>query len=783
MGATILPTRVRPAGGRLRVAAGLLALSAIAGAILAAFPRPGRAADTPSSEAVRTAIARAAGHLERLQTPDGTWPDYAFAGGETAMAAYALLQAGVRPGDPALERALAALVQVENERTYVVALKALAFAAADPTRYRAPLQAAVDWLLEAQHATGAWGYADPDDALREAGGGLRHVRSAAELRQLFGRTDLSNTQFAVLALAEAETAGAHIPAEAWTKIDRHLRTTQLAGGGWGYVFESRSEGEPYGSVTAAALASLYLVHQRLAAEEPSATTADRAAALERGLGWIAEHYTLAENPGRGPSWYYFWLYALERAGIASGRRTFGAHDWYREGAARLLQAQRGDGSWTGRIHQDAAALLFLAKAFKPLLVQRLVWPAWREDPRDLARLTAYLDTRVGGRELGWQTVDADAPLETLLAAPILHVAGTGPVRLLDATLERLRAYVQQGGLILFDPTGGDEAFVASARRLAGELFEGAAFEPLPPNHPLYRAAHRVPPRGLEALDLGCRASVLLAPDGLGDAWAAAEAGETNDALRLGENLAQYATGGEPLPDRLHHATVLALPEPGPVPRGALRIGQIQHGGDWRPRPFALPGLLKEMASTFGLSVVARPMPVRLAMPGAEGEDAAAAGALERLGTFPVLYLVGHYAPDFSPAERAALKAYLDRGGFLWAEACCGREAFGRSFRDLVAAMYPDAKLKRLPADHPIFQSPVGYRIDEIAYTQAVRAEQPDLHEPVLWGLERGGHLVIVYSPFGIGPGLDRIQTWGARCVAPADARRLAVNLLLYALTE
>ena len=719
------------------------------------------------------AILRAVDRFKRDRKTDGTWPDYARQGGVTALACYALLQAGVAPDDEAVAQGLATLHRVPNEATYVVALKAMAFAAADPKRYREDLQACVDWLVEIQHATGAWGYGlVPESEMAGAvlARGLRKVQNETQLRRAYERADASNTQFAILGLAEAERAGAHVPIEVWRRTDRHLRVTQLPGGGWGYVYRDPDPNEAYGSMTAAALASLYLCAERLAPQESADDAGQRSAAIEQGLQWIAEHYSLDENPNRGAAWYYFWLYSLERAGVTSGRRTFGPHDWFREGTALLVKGQRADGSWSNHLYQDALALLFLAKGFKPLLVQRLEWQgAWRRDPRDLEHLVRFLETRVGGQAVAWQTLSPESPIEDWLAAPILHVTGRGPLRMLAASVPKLREYVEQGGLILFDAEGADAAFTESVRQLLPDLFPGAAFEPLPANHPVYRAVYPVPPAGLETLRVGCRASVILAPQGLADAWAAADPARPNDALRLGENLAVYATGNEALPDRLAEATVLEMPAEEAPPPNVLRIGQIQHDGDWQPRPLALPKLLENLPREFGVSVWSRPVPIRLT----EADP----------GRFPVLYLVGHYTFTLSDKERAALKDYLDRGGFLWAEACCGRDAFDKAFRSLVADLFPDSPLEELPADHPIYSGQVGTKIDRVAYSPAAKADAPNLDRPVLLGLKRNGHLVVVYSPYGIGAGLDGIRTYGARALEPDDAKRLATNILLYGLSN
>ena len=751
----------------------VLLLSAIAAAAVSAFPSGMPAATPPAASQIRAAILRAVEALKRAQNPDGRWPDYAQEGGVTALVTYALLQAGVSGDDKGLAAAVEAVRCLKNESTYVVSLKVLALAAADPARYKAEIQAAVDWLVALQHASGAWGYGKvPPSAIGDlkVEGALQAARTEAELHRAYQRPDASNTQFAILALSEADQAGADVPDDVWRKADRHLRSAQLPGGGWGYVYHDPDPAEAYGSITAAVIASLHLCHERLSGREPAETTADRLAILERGIEWLAQHYSLKENPNRELAWYYFWLYALERAGVTSGRRTFGDHDWFQEGTALLVRGQRGDGRWTDRLYHDALCLLFLAKGFKPLIVQRLEWQGkWRRDPRDLDHLVRFLAKRVGGEWVDWQSVASDSPLTDYLAAPILHVTGQGALRMLAASVPRLKGYVEQGGVILFDAHGGDAAFAESVRRMMAEQFPESKFAALEADHPLARAVHPLAPKDIEIMTVGCRAAVVLAPKGLGDAWAAADPDRPDDALRFGENLAVYATSGERLPDRLDVATLLEMPpEPDPVlvPRAAHRIGQIQHDGQWRPRPYAMPALLKDLAERFGVSVNSRPIPVQLTDP--------------NRGAFGILYLTGHYAFHLSDAERAALRHFLEEG-FLWIHSCCGREAFDKAVRDLVADLFPDAEFKELPPDHDLYSGKVGTRIEEVEYSPAVKADLPELDKPVLFGLERGGRLVLVYSPYGLADGLDGIRTFGARTVVPDDARRLAVNILLYAL--
>jgi hypothetical protein len=767
----------------------MLLLSTAWAAAVSAFPDTAQAQSRPTGAEVRGAILRSIEAFRTSQKPDGTWPDYAQEGGVTALAAYALLQAGVTPEDKALARALQQIEKTAHQSTYVVSLKALALASADPKKYREAIQACADWLVAIQNAGGGWGYGRVPAAPLSGEGAAGLVKNEAALKRAYERPDLSNTQFAILALSEAERAGAKVPPDVWRKADRYVRTSQLPGGGWGYVYHDADPEEAYGSMTAAAVASVFLCADRLARQdEPAETTRERLTSAQMGLVWIADHYTLKENPARGLAWYYFWLYAVERAGVTSGWRQFGDHDWFREGAAMLVDGQRADGAWTDRPYENALCLLFLAKGYKPVLVQRLVWEGpWRKDPRDLDHLVRFLDRRLGGQAVAWQTLRSEAPLDQWMAAPLLQVTGRGQLRMLAGPLARLRQYVEQGGLIVFDAEGGDAAFVQSVRDLLAEQFPESKLEPLPADHPLAAAVHKVKPAGLEVMNVGCRAAVVLATKGLADAMASedpspqpsppnggeggrrpgegAPAARPPEALRLGENLAVYATGAAALPDRLQPAVLIEMPRDEKLPADAYRLGQIQHDGDWNPRPYAVPKLLKELATRFGVAVYSRPAPLRLTDPD--------------LGKYPILYLTGHYAFHLTEAERAALRDYLDRGGVVWAEACCGRPAFDKSLRDLMKELFPDSPLEELPADSPIYSGKVGSAIGTVAYSPAVQAESPKLNRPVLLGLSRHNHLALVYSPYGLAVGLDGLKTYGARCLSPDDASRLAVNLLLY----
>ena len=69
---------------------------------------------------------------------------------------------------------------------------------------------------------------------------------------------------------------------------------------------------------------------------------------------------------------------MERAGIISGLKKFGEHDWHLAGSKFLVFSQNADGSWRetnnkhgGETISTAFALLFLGKGKVPVLFKGL----------------------------------------------------------------------------------------------------------------------------------------------------------------------------------------------------------------------------------------------------------------------------------------------------------------------------------------------------------------------------------------------------------------------------
>lgn len=152
--------------------------------------------------------------------------------------------------------------------------------------------------------------------------------------------------------------------------------------------------------------------------------------------------------------------------------------------------------------------------------------------------------------------------------------------------------------------------------------------------------------------------------------------------------------------------------------------------------------------------------------GAAGDAEAQQRWAAQLLQSPVVYFNGHtMAPR--GAEAAVLKEYVNNGGFVLVENCCGRERFPKFDADLkrlVRDLFADAKLEKLEPDHPIFLASGKY------------ASSPK--DFPLEGVKQGCKTVLVYSPVPIS------GYWESNDQKPASASlkafEMGANIVAYA---
>jgi hypothetical protein len=789
-----------------------------------------------TAEQVTTAINNGVAYLEKQQRPDGRWFEYdAEPGGGTALVTLALLNCGRTPKDESIRKALAYLEkQPDPERTYASSLMIMAFAQADAKKYALSIQRLALALASRQmrddRTKGGWSYKGPFD----------------------GTADNSNTQFAMLGLHEAEKAGVKIPDQHWKLALNYLTQPgmQAPTGGYGYGIQQH---DVSGSMTCAAISSLIIARDRL--HPADAKVADGQVRccgdqppndpLENAMRWMGDHFSVNRNPNK-TGWLLYYLYALERVGRMSGQRFFVTarqaggrgpkleapqpHDWYREGCEFLLQMQDPlNHSWigvgvVGENHPDigtALALLFLSKGRRPVVIGKLQHQPdgamgsadWDHHRRAVQNLTMRVEKK-WQRELSWQTIDftrrrvreGGGARETvqitaadLLEAPILFLSGSHSLDLNDDQRRILKQYLESGGFLFAEACHGNgcdgTAFDRSFRALMRELFPDSELRKLPPDHAVWYAQEKVDPKGLPqdpefwlwGLDACCRTSVVYCPRSLSCYWELAHPyregaypkqikDEIEQVARIGSNVLAYATARE-LKEKLDRPQIVVSTPGGHSPRGALVVPKLSHGGGADDAPAALNNLLAIMERQFQMRV--------------DYEKRLLAPTDPKFVECPIVFMHGRRAFQFSPAERKALKDFLDNGGFLFADAICASKEFASSLREEMKAIYPNTQFNRIPPSHALFTDEFhGFNLSSVELRDPqVRADNDPLTsklvktKPLLEGVEIDGRIAVILSPYDISCALERGASLDCKGYSTPDAARLGANVLLYALQQ
>jgi hypothetical protein len=252
--------------------------------------------------------------------------------------------------------------------------------------------------------------------------------------------------------------------------------------------------------------------------------------------------------------------------------------------------------------------------------------------------------------------------------------------------------------------------------------------------------------------------------------------EIEAVTRLGGNVIAYATNRE-LKEKLERPQIAVTNPGGKSPRGALVVPKLSHGGGSDDAPSALNNLL---------AVNVRQLEMRV-----DYEKRLIGPADEKLLDYPIVFMHGRRSFRFTAAERTALKNYLDRGGFLFADAICANADFASSLRAELKAIYPELTFSRIPPSHPMFSEEFrGFNLQSVTLRDPeIRVEGDPLSAklvkttPLLEELEIDGRIAVVLSPYDISCALEKGASMECKGYIPADAARIGANVLLYALQQ
>ncbi|HEY2587210.1 MAG TPA: DUF4159 domain-containing protein [Tepidisphaeraceae bacterium] len=758
----------------------------------------GTPASAATGEQVDKAVDKAAawllahqgkGNWEIVQTPNQTRSfkndQELFGGqwtGQTAVVAYTLLTAGVSPNETHLASAIDFLSKTETHGTYALGVRCLLWSALDLNpKLKAVARRDLQYLVASMRAKG------------DARGLFFYMPpTAADADQY----DHSASQFAALGAWSLEREGFEVPQEFWKLTDAAWRAHQYPTGAWSYTFNGPEDaGKQTASMTAAGVATLFITQESLRrGTECRGNPKD--ANIAHGLEWLGTNFDAVYDPTREAWQNQFWLppearpkletyglFAISRIGAASGLRQFGNVDWFQRGADYLMKAQAPDGTWKGKVSPiDGTALgaLFLCYGRAPIVVNKLQYSLetggksaearWNQRPQDVFNFVSWMGHQLESR-FNWQIVNLDGPAETLHDAPILYIAGDQPLNLSQADKDKLRLFVQQGGMIVGNADCDNAAFSSSFTKLGTELFPSYSFRELPPTHPLMSGEQFTSTKwGRKAramgLSNGVRELMLLPQLDAGRAFQGNNTGTRGEAYQLMDDIALYAV------DKIGFGFRQKNPLPQPsatAPAGTpVTLARLQYEGNWDPEPYGWQRLSILLHNQAGIALTVTPVKL--------GDGT--------LSQYKLAHLTGTAAFSLSPTQRQELKQFIDAGGTLIVDAAGGSGPFAGSAERELQAIFGDAAAKSLshplPVDAPLY-SIAGMKIDNVAYRPFARKSVVgNLKQPRIRAIQQGSRTACFYSPDDLSEGLVGQPVDGVIGYTPDVATSIMRNIVAFA---
>lgn len=752
----------------------LAAAAAPCGPMMAAAP------PAAPREVMDVDVDRVIGELKRylyaLQLPGGGWPNpghpsrsvsYSVpGGGSTALALFALLEAGEGPKSAAMKSGLDVLAKMQTENLYIIAFRVMCFSQAftqdRESPYREVLKKDLEWLTRkggpvSAAQAGAWGYRGPE-----------------------GLGDNSCSQIALLALWEADLAGLEVDQDVLRKVEQTWVKRQRKDGGWTYPGVPDANGVSTASMTSAALASLFICRDVL-------SLADGAYSHQRNLdqGWAFLEKNLKSDYIRNG----YLAFCVQRVGMTTGRKFIGEMDWFAEGAAILCapdpQGRRYQGGTYGPLVEAAFELVFLSRGRLPLTFNKLQYGQerdWNFHNRDVPRFTEYMRRNFENR-MRWQVVEANENVQLLLDAPIVLVEGQAAPDLSPEQWAKLREYTLRGGTLLFLPNHNSRPFIEAVKKNLGELYAEQAktaggtlykLEALDEGHSLYGVFGEKIPRGDKTFPLwgvsdGTRELALLCEKDIAASWQRRNRVTGKLDYQLGTNVFLYATGFNPMRTKMRPVFLGSSKQV----NTRVKVAWLQHGGNWFTQPYAL-GYLSEKLTAENRVAIESETGVPIDAKGLQG--------------YHLAWMTGSEAFTLSDAQVADLRAYLDGGGTLFVNAVGGSRAFRRSAEDLFDKLFAGQNVVRgEPApDSPLLTGKIadfrGPIIDPAALARTRVWQQTDTAAKGLQlrTYEKNGRIQVLYGPYGIHDTLDGHTAYAALSYMPGSAMDIAANVVLYA---
>jgi hypothetical protein len=192
-------------------------------------------------------------------------------------------------------------------------------------------------------------------------------------------------------------------------------------------------------------------------------------------------------------------------------------------------------------------------------------------------------------------------------------------------------------------------------------------------------------------------------------------------------------------------------------------------GDWDSAPLVPANLLHSVAQYTSIPVAAQGTAVDLASP--------------ELFRFPFVHMTGHLPVRFNRQESANLKAYVERGGFVFMDDH-NHDVDGAFHKTAVAELtriFGAGALRPLPNDHELYRAFFTFPKGPPTTSHELNGWGDNLIHEQLLAVQINGRIGILYS------NKDYSSEWGYHArnkrFQALDNTRFGVNIVVYALTR
>ena len=370
--------------------------------------------------------------------------------------------------------------------------------------------------------------------------------------------------------------------------------------------------------------------------------------------------------------------------------------------------------------------------------------------------------------------------------PILYRSGHYRFSFTDEERIKLRKFMLDGGMLILNTGLGSLPFYNSAKEELKKIFPEYDLQRLSSDHAIFHSYYdvdRVKVRKgasktgyvgnepwFDGITINCRTVAVISRLCMAVGWEENEneeyqAYESGDAQKLGVNLFAYAIASRAWSKQ--YSSKVRFVDMNNFKSDKASISQVVYDGEWKTRHSSLSMLLQ------GFNIKTE-VPVKFGLSEVRLFDS-------KLFDSPLIYITGHENFQLKKEEAIKLRQYVMNGGFVLAEACCGRKGFDLSFRKVMREIFPENPMKGIPLNSTLYGIP--NKIGKVGVTSLLAGQVGEQVDVQLEGVEVEGKYGVIYSKFGLSGGWEMGSSPYSMGYSDNDAIRIGQNILMYCVSQ